>query len=477
MLTCGVLLWAVGTAGFDGDAGTCERHTERSLKYYCEDCSRNICDLCVEQTGCGKHRRSAVAAVAERLRQGLDTSFTVASTQISGKKTELEGKLRALADEKDRALLKIDSAFETHAHTLARRATLLKNKVIDIYNENAAALESGLEEIDTAMTCVVSLREYYDSSVSRGDYAACGANQGSVEIDEVARNIADRVCPPEVHLVFDGDHGADKFRSCTKDVGRVVCNRSKIRKPDGDACRPVLMSSNSDSNLVSPETSAEFASSIEKCNRADELASGDGSCFASANTMQRDLGNILTSGTTEGLWASGGTGEPEQLTEPGSKLNVVERQMDRSLGLGHSLPTSNEDTVAANMSVSSTKLHHDVENSATGSFSCVLSSLPGQFVAEGNESNVKNNNFCDLQPVTGSNLLNNAVPCRSHVSYDEQHLRHELNAFDLADDVVSVTDRLSQSEFWTLGSDAQVADYSEDHVNVIAELSGEQTSL
>jgi len=71
---------------------------------------------------------------------------------------ELEGHLKTLSEEKDRALLKIDSTFETHVHVLSRRATLLKNNVIDVYNEHVAALESDLEEISTAMTCVVSLK-------------------------------------------------------------------------------------------------------------------------------------------------------------------------------------------------------------------------------------------------------------------------------------------------------------------------------
>ena len=240
----------------DCDAGNCERHASRSLKYFCEDCQANICDICAEQTECSSHRRTPLAAVAERFRQGLDSSFTAANTQISRKKTELEGKLRALADEKDRALLKIECAFDTYSHTLARRATLLKNKVIDIYNENAASLETGLEEIETAMTCVVSLRDFYENAISRSDFASFGPDGGSGEIDEVALNVIDHISAPEVHLMFDSEHGVPKFKACTQDLGRVACTRSHPNIPNTDTVdgRAVLASCSSEALEPSPDS-------------------------------------------------------------------------------------------------------------------------------------------------------------------------------------------------------------------------------
>ena len=254
-ISCDVWI-CVGATGGNSDAKICDRHPGHMQKYYCDDCSVSICDVCVEESGCKFHRRSPVAAVAERLRQDIDRSFTGANTLISQKKAELESRLRALSDEKDRALLRIDSAFEAHMHTLGRRATLLKNKVIDVYNENSNNLESGLEEIDTAMTCVVSLREYHEAAVDHGDFDSVLVDQGTAEIDEVARNIADRVRPPEIHIVFDGDHGIEKFRSCSKDLGRVVCNRSAPRPPDVTP-----------TDIMSPVASAS--------TETDEFAGGD----------------------------------------------------------------------------------------------------------------------------------------------------------------------------------------------------------
>ena len=234
--------------------------------------------MCIEESGCKLHRRSPVAAVAERLRQDIDTSFTGASTLISQKKAELESRLRALSDEKDRALLCIDSAFEAHVHTLSRRATLLKNKVIDIYNENSNGLETGLEEVDTAMTCVVSLRDFHEAAVDRGDFDAVLVGRGTVEIDEVANNIADRVRPPEIHIVFDGDHGIDKFRSCSKDLGRVLCNRSAPRPPDISPTNPAspLASVSLETDIV---PAANHLPGENVMHEADEFAGGDGELF------------------------------------------------------------------------------------------------------------------------------------------------------------------------------------------------------
>ena len=60
---------------------------------------------------------------------GLDKAFSAANSTIESKKVKLDKTLKALADEKDQALLNIDSTFDQHTHTIQRRATLLKNKV------------------------------------------------------------------------------------------------------------------------------------------------------------------------------------------------------------------------------------------------------------------------------------------------------------------------------------------------------------
>lgn len=220
----------------NGDSNTttrCNKHPLKSSKYYCHNCHVNICDECRDgetssSSCCSSPRLIPVAAVSEQLRQSLDSSFTTANNEITSTKTQLESRLKSLAEEKDRALLQIESAFESYCHTVGRRATLLKNKVIDIYNENAAMLESGLEEIDTAMTCVVSLRDFYNSRISQGDFTAFNNDDDNSvvgEIEEVSDNITHKVRPPDVHIVFDDQHGVEKFRSSCKDLGRVVSNR------------------------------------------------------------------------------------------------------------------------------------------------------------------------------------------------------------------------------------------------------------
>lgn len=95
----------------------------------------------------------------EQYRCDIDAAFAETNALIENKKVELERLLKLLASEKDDALIKIESTFEQHVHALTRRATLLKNKVIDIYNEHAAKLDADLEEVATGMTCIVSLKE------------------------------------------------------------------------------------------------------------------------------------------------------------------------------------------------------------------------------------------------------------------------------------------------------------------------------
>jgi len=421
----------VGAAGGDSDAKICDRHPGHAQKSYCNDCSVSICDVCVEETGCKLHRRSPVAAVAEQLRQDIDTSFTGASTLISQKKAELESRLRALSDEKDRALLCIDSAFEAHMHTLGRRATLLKNKVIDIYNENSNGLESGLEEVDTAMTCVVSLREYHEGAVDHGDFDAVLVARGTAEIDEVARNIADRVRPPEIHIVFDGDHGIEKFRSCTKDVGRVLCNRSAPRPPD---LTPT------DASPASPLPSVVIEAEIPRQDRlldedvqleTDEFAGGDGELYHQFENVK--------------LSHDASNDSFRMYSVPGETIETL---------IADGIPP----------------LH------GSGDASTVAGKSPSKMAGRPTCMVTNNNYFTPLPQLgmAGGKFASADAQLRTCTSYDEHQLQQELGASAASMDAAF---GMSRSDYWAHGTCSETIMDNADQGNVIVELSGEQTSL
>ena len=218
-----------------GDLGIttmqCSHHPDSQLKYYCYDCHASQCHTC--KCAVATHKRVPLTTVTEEYHQKLDTSFTNANALIERKKVELEGMLKAFSEEKDHALLKIDATMEQHVHTLSRRATLLKNKVIDIYNEHEQRLDADLEEISTAMTCIVSLKEFHEDMISRGEFAEI--DKGINEMEEVNRNISEHVKPMENHIVFEEKHGADKLRACAKDLGRVCSKRPAVvrSEPEG----------------------------------------------------------------------------------------------------------------------------------------------------------------------------------------------------------------------------------------------------
>ena len=434
-------MWiCAGATGGDSDAKICERHSGHVQNYYCNDCSVSICDACLEESGCKMHRRSPVAAVAERLRQDIDTSFSRASTLISQKKAELESRLRALSDEKDRALLCIDSAFEAHMHTLGRRATLLKNKVIDIYNENSGGLESGLEEVDTAMTCVVSLREYHEAAVDHGDLDTVVVGRGTAEIDEVACNITDRVRPPEIHIVFDGDHAIEKFRSCTKDLGRVVCNRSAPRPPvTSNDASPLLDTPILETNVPAP--TRLLAEDVELEN--DAFAGGDGEVY-------RQFENI-------------------KLSHDASSDSCPVNQMYMCSVPG---PTSNE-TGETLIPGGIPALH------GSGDMPTVASKMAARPTCM-----VNNNNYFSPQLQLGMagcklsstipNISNADAESRICTSYDEHRLQRELAAADGGD----ATFCMSRSDYWPHGTCSEtIMNDNGDEGNVIVELSGEQTTL
>lgn len=432
-----VCAWVcTGTAGGDSDAKICERHHGHVQKYYCEDCSVSVCDVCIEESGCNLHRRSSVAAVAERMRQDIDVAFTEASTLVSQKKAELESRLRALSDEKDRALLCIDSAFEAHVHTLGRRATLLKNKVIDIYNENSNGLETGLEEVDTAMTCVVSLRDFHEAAVDRGDFDAVLVGRGTAEIDEVARNIADRVRPPEIHIVFDGDHGIEKFRSCSKDLGRVLCNRSAPRPPD---VTPTNLASPLETDIVPPN---------HLLGENDEFARGDGELF-------HQFENVNLS------------------HDPSSDAFAI------SPMYMHSVPRS-----AASETVEKLMADGIPELCGGGDPSMAPSKSPSKMAARPTCIVTNNNYFsppsqlgmvgCKFVPDV-ANVNAASLQSRTCTSYDEHHLRQELGASANTEDAAFC---MSRSDYWPHGTCTEtIVNDNGEQRNIIVELSGEQTSL
>jgi len=427
----------VGSAGGDRDAKICDRHPGHVQKCYCNDCSVSICDVCVEETGCKLHRRSPVAAVAERLRQDIDTSFTGASTLISQKKAELESRLRALSDEKDRALLCIDSAFEAHMHTLGRRATLLKNKVIDIYNENSNGLESGLEEVDTAMTCVVSLREYHESAVDHGEFDSVLVGRGTAEIDEVARNIADRVRPPEIHIVFDGDHGIEKFRACTKDVGRVLCNRSAPKPP-----------------VVTPTDASPLASVMLETDLAEQN-----------RLLGKDVGL-----ETDGL--AGGDG---QLYHQFENINLSHDTSDDSFPVNqmcrYSMPGSAASEMVEALSADGIPALH-------GSGDALTASKSPNKMAGRPTCMVTNNNYFSPHSqlgMPGGKFVPTDSQLRTCTSYDEHRLQQELGASAASMDGSFA---MSRSDYWPHGTCSEtIVNDNADQGNVIVELSGEQTTL
>ncbi|KAK2168723.1 hypothetical protein NP493_1222g00060 [Ridgeia piscesae] len=232
----------LGSSDMGTNTMQCSYHPDSQLKYYCHDCHTSQCDNC--KCTVATHKRVPLTTVTEEYHQKLDTSFTNANALVECKKVELEGMLKAFSEEKDHALLKIDATMEQHVHTLSRRATLLKNKVIDIYNEHVQRLEADLEEISTAMTCIVSLKEFHENMISRGEFNEI--DKGIGEMGEVYRNINERIKPMENHIVFEEKHGADKLRACTKDLGRVRSKRPPVARTepegndDGDCMQTTL---------------------------------------------------------------------------------------------------------------------------------------------------------------------------------------------------------------------------------------------
>ena len=254
-----------GSGSTNGNVLECDIHPKSKLVYYCKDCSRSVCNQCCDGEGeqCANHKKVPLTAITEEYHQKLDATFSKANGVIEHKKAELEAMMKALSAEKDQAMRSIDSTFEQHVHTLTRRATLLKNKVIAIYNEHVEKLENDLEEISTAMTCIVSLKEYHEDMVSKGYFM--DTQKGIAEIDEVFSNISNRIQPKENHIVFEDKHGIEKYKASAKDLGRVRNSRPTQPRtdPEGNDATPVENTSARAEEFSSPGLDAATGYSLD----------------------------------------------------------------------------------------------------------------------------------------------------------------------------------------------------------------------
>ena len=552
------LVYGSGVGGDEVDV--CAEHKQRKTSY-CHDCAISICDGCLSDgTPCTGHRHVPLTTVTEQLHQRLDASFADANALIERKKMSLETMLKALAEEKDQSLLKIDATFEQHVHTLTRRATLLKNKVIDVYNDNVKGLDADLEEISTAMTCIVSLKEYHETKIGHGEFT--DVSSGIEEMCDVHRNIRERIRPTETHIVFEDKHGVDKFRACAKDLGRVTCSQ---RSPPKDASENSPTSPNNPSECdFPPEASPDGVVSAEDGNlslvgeaarclkyavssdehlqmtlsvarpkqdsitdsigqteiRASESLSCDTTTKLHPDLFaEKHIGTLVTSSVNNKKMVASAEHQVDVHSSEENPLAQT-RNLERDLhdALVEELPQniSTEESATSNKMMASTssnssaclsgttqadttkfknlsKLEQDT--SAGSNFARSTSSLP-HFDDAINFGSLSATPRLGSNPVASGTLEDTgntgrgatvAVPLLPrryivHGSYDEQHLLQELG-YDSVDrdgngnnhDAAS-TRQMSQSDFWVSISSSIESNLS-DHDVIVAELSGEQTSL
>lgn len=183
---------------------------------------------------------------------------------------ETKSLLTSLSEEKDTALKRIDTSMEQHIHTLHRRGTLLKNKVIDIYNEHVNKLENDLEEVTTAMTCIVSLKEFHEKLIAQ---AQCrDVARGVADLDDVYENVSRKISPSENHIVFEEQHGLDKFKMAAKDLGRVRNSRPTAPRAEPDGGREPPTRSISTPTPSTPQASDSDTSPATCVARAEMRA-------------------------------------------------------------------------------------------------------------------------------------------------------------------------------------------------------------
>ena len=109
----------------------CAVHSSQKVKFFCRDCSKSVCDECVSNSGdCVNHATISTTSLTEEGHQQIDARFAETNAFVEKTKTAVEGRMKRIAQDKDCSLQQIDAVFSQHVHTLNRRATLLKNKVI-----------------------------------------------------------------------------------------------------------------------------------------------------------------------------------------------------------------------------------------------------------------------------------------------------------------------------------------------------------
>ena len=109
-------------------------------------------------------------------------------------------------------------------------------------------MEADLEEISTALTCIVSIKDYAEERISVGEFR--NLPKGLEELEEVNQNISERIHASQNHIVFEQNHGSDKYKDAVKDLGRVRCSRpiAPRAEPEGNAGEDNIVS------LTSPIT-------------------------------------------------------------------------------------------------------------------------------------------------------------------------------------------------------------------------------
>lgn len=477
----------------------CERHPGHKLLHFCNDCALGICEVCLKERGCARHKCDLLTAVMERCRCDIDSAFSSTNSLIESKKVELEGLLKSLAEAKDRALIKIESTFEQHVHALTRRATLLKNKVIGIYNEHATKVEADLEEISTGMTCAVSLKEHHESMIGRGDFS--DARKGVEELSEIRSNLLERIQPKVNHVRFDEEHGSEAFHKCVTILGRVVSLPNTYKSSSSQ--------NSNDSNVQSPEIDAKATDSYDvivpegdpKGKVDDEMPlpcseSGPLNFCAPSNFKSEMTVNIQSSRPVDVI-----TMETERelnnnpaviRSDQGDVCDVVPT---KDLGRKTADPIVAGTQCSVIVSFASEPTSHDQcpvyeidKGVPVRRFMEVKGPPlpPTSVLNKENEkevSRLKDKTFAPISRTqdgakTCSFVLSNAEHFPGHKSYDESSLRTELGCDVSDNEDMSATPlkQMSRSDFWLMMSSSIESNLSE-HDLIVAELSGEQTSL
>ena len=205
-------------------APKCKTHEDKSLRFFCEECKQAVCRKCCDtevEGSCSEHSVMPLVVAKEKALNDLDEVFRETSSSIDRRRKGIKSKLEEFSEEKDEALMKVRNVFDRHAQVLNKRATLLKNKVIDSYSEHFEKMKNDLEELSTAMTCVISLKEYYELKIGQGNLE--DAAKGGDELREVAENIAEKMRDYNIHISVEESHGIRAYKASVSDLGRVKC--------------------------------------------------------------------------------------------------------------------------------------------------------------------------------------------------------------------------------------------------------------